>query len=300
MIGHPDPPAAVPGPPPREPVQRWRLVLARAPLDPDLAGRSQQAAWEAALVASGLPVAGLDGPRGRPRFAAAAPLGASIPGEAELLDVWLTERLPRWHVRDALQATLPPAHTLVDVYDVWLGEAPLPGRVAASVYRAVLEPVEVPEPVEDRLVVDASRVRLAAIALLAEPALPRNRKKGETTVAYDLRPFVELIEVDGPDEPGRAETRATHAEVAGITVRMTLRHDPERGVGRPDELLAALSERAGVAFDVRSLVRERLVLATPPAPDEPAQRTRGPRTRPGDGVPRPARPAPASSQPRGR
>jgi len=238
-------------------------------------GRSQQTAWEEALVASGLPVAGLDGPRGRPRFAAAAPLGASIPGEAELLDVWLTERLPRWRVRVALQATLPPGHSLVDVYDVWLGEAPLPGRVAASVYRAVLGLVReaIPEPAVGRAD-DASRIRLAAAALLAEPTLPRKRPKGETTVAYDLRPFIEAIEVEAVDD-GEA-----------LMVRATLRHDPERGVGRPDELLAALSEQAGVTFDVRVLVRERLVLAAPPVPAETVPRPRGPRpsqprTRPG-------------------
>jgi hypothetical protein len=254
--------AAAPGPPPREPVQRWRLVLARGALEPDLAGRSVQVSWEAALAASGLPVAGLDGPRGRPRFAPAAPLGATIPGEAELLDVWLTERLPRWRVRDALEATLPSDYSLVDLYDVWLGEAALPGRVSASVYRAVVQTA-----------VDAAAVRLAAAALLAEPALPRERRKGETTVAYDLRPFIEAIEVD--------EAVLSLSGDRTITFRMTLRHDPERGLGRPDELLAALSERAGAGFHTRSLVRERLVLSTPPPPAEPAARVRGPRPRPG-------------------
>jgi hypothetical protein len=245
-------------------------------------------------VASGLPLAGLDGPRGRPRFAPAAPLAATIPGEGELLDVWLTERLPRWRVRDALQATLPPGHTLVDVYDVWLGEDPLPGRVAASVYRAVLEPAE---GRAQGPVADAAALRVAAAALLAEPALPRERPKGETMVSYDLRPFIDAIDVD---EPGPAAAGETRAEVPGITIRMTLRHDPERGVGRPDELLAALSERAGIAFAVRSLVRERLVLATPPAPDESTPRARGPRPRPiGDG-PRPARPGSTPARARGR
>ena len=267
----------VPGPLPRDAVQRWRLVLSRGPLDPVSAGRSQQAAWEAALAASGLPVAGLDGPRGRPRFAAAAPLGATIPGEAELIDVWLTERLPRWRVRDALLATLPPDHALVDLYDVWLGEAPLPGRVTGSVYRAVVEAV-----------VDAAAVRCAALALLAEPSLPRERRKGETMVAYDLRPFVDAIEVD--------EAVVSPAGDTSITIRMTLRHDPERGVGRPEELLAALSERTGAAFHARSLTRERLVLSTPPTAPEPAPRVRGPRLRPGHDGPGSARPGSSTGQ----
>ena len=62
-------------------------------------------------------------------------------------------------------------------------------------------------------------------------------------VAYDLRPFIEAIEVDKV-----VEAVLPTAGASTITVRMTLRHDPERGVGRTDELLAALSERAGAAI----------------------------------------------------
>jgi len=264
VTGHPSPPDTAPQPPPREPIQRWRLVLARAAFEPDQAQRSHQATWEAAFVDSGLPVVGLDGPRARPRFAAAAPLAAAISGEAELLDVWLTERLPRWRVSEALAGVLPPGHALVDVYDVWLGEAPLPGRVSASVYRAVLGPA-----------VDATIVRAAAEALCAAASLPRERRKGEATVAYDLRPFVEAIEVAG--------TGTEH----GPVLRMTLRHDPEKGVGRPEELVAALEERVGFPLGVRGVIRERLVLASPPVIEEPP-RQRGPRPRPGPENPRPA------------
>jgi len=218
-------------------------------------------------------VAGLDGPRRRPRFAAAAPLAASVPGEAELLDLWLTERLPRWRVREALAVVLPSGHSLVDVYDVWLGEAPLPGRVSASVYRAGLQPA-----------VDVAAVRAAGEALLAAETLPRERRKGEASIAYDLRPFVEAIEVteiigDPSGAPG----------ISGPVLRMILRHDPEKGVGRPEELLAALEERMGFPLEVRPLVRERLVLAASPVAEEPAPRPRGsrPRPRPGTDAPPP-------------
>ena len=264
--------------PPREPVQRWRLVLARSAVEPDQAQRSQQAAWEAALVGSGLPVAGMDGPRARPRFASAAPLAAAVPGEGELVDIWLIERLPRWRVREALAGVLPPGHTLVDVQGVWLGEAPLPGRVLASVYRAFLGPG-----------VDADAVRVAAEALSGAASLPRERRKGETTVAYDLRPFVESIEVtDAADAEASRSQPAVGPGNAAVVLRMTLRHDPEKGVGRPEELLAALEERAGFPLEARGLVRERLVLADPAAPVEPP-RTRGPRPRPGAASPRPVR-----------
>jgi hypothetical protein len=249
---------------PREAVQRWRLVLAREALV-DAAQREQQSSWETALAASGLPVAGLDAPKARPRFAHGAPLGAAIPGEAELVDVYLADRLPAWRVREALLAVIPAAWHLVDLYDVWLGEAALPGRVVASVYRATLAPrgADAEAPLAD---VDA--LSAAARRLLDAPALPRERLKGETAIAYDLRPFLDDVEV------------ARLADGA-VTITMTLRHDPEKGVGRPDEVLAALGEAAGVSLAPASLVRERLVLGDA-VTQPPSQARRGPRPRPGD------------------
>ncbi len=227
----------------REPMQRWRLVLARDPIEP-AAQREQVTAWEEALAGSGLPVAGLDAVRPRPRFAIAAPLAAGIPGEAELLDVWLVERLPSWRVRESMQVCVPRSWHLVDVYDVWLGEPALPGRVAASVYRASLAPGSV----------SVSRLVAAGRDLLGASELPRERPKGETTVAYDLRPFLDDLNAEESPEDG------------SVVVRMTLRHDPEKGVGRPAEALAALGERIGSVLEPVSLVRERLVLGEPPPP----------------------------------
>jgi len=247
-----------PGVPPREAVQRWRLVLAREAIDPAAAGREQQSSWEAALAGCGLPVAGLDATRPRPRFAPAAPLAASVPGEAELLDVWLIERVPAWRAREALVAAMPAGYRLVDLYDVWLGEAALPGRVAASVYRATLAGEEA----------TADGLRAAAVSLLGEATLPRERRKGDATIAYDLRPFLDALDIG-------------EAADGGVVVTMTLRHDPEKGVGRPEEALAALGKRAGVVLRAATLVRERLVLGDPPPPPPPAPRRRASGRSPG-------------------
>jgi hypothetical protein len=166
------------------------------------------------------------------------------------MDIWLVERQPAWRVRDALGTCLPHGWRLVDTYDVWLGEAALPGRVVASVYRAVLESGSM----------DTPRLADAASLLLAAGSLPRERRKGDNVIAYDLRQFIEDVGV---------------VEANGVTVvRMTLRHDPEKGVGRPEELLAALGEALGASLRPVSLVRERLVLGDPPAPPAPAARRR--------------------------
>jgi hypothetical protein len=267
----PERPATAPA---REAVQRWRLVLAREPLSEEAGQREQLAAWDAALRNSGLPVAGLDASPARPRFAIAAPLGASLRAEAELVDVWLTERVPAWRVREAVTRSLPPGYTLREAHDVWLGEAALPGQVVASVYRADLADARVVDALGD-----------ACRALVEAATIERERMKGGGPVRYDLRPFIEALGVSATDEPADP----AGAPPAQATIRMTLRHDPERGVGRPDEVLAAVAAQAGMEpIPVRAIIRERLVLAPPPVPAPP--RPRAPR--------RPGQPAASANRPR--
>lgn len=244
---HPEPPVRAPETGTnvaRGAAQRWRLVISRTALPAERTQREQLADWEETLLTSGLPLAGLDAERPKPRVVLGAPLANGIPGEAELVDIWLVERVPRWRVREALEARLPAGCALVDAYDVWVSEPPLPGRISASVYRARVRTVE------------ADRLAAAASALLGADALPRERRKGEGTVSYDLRPFLISIEV----------TPVAHG---GAVIRMALLHDPARGVGRPDETLAALGEAAGAPLRAESLVRERLILADPPPPTPP-------------------------------
>ncbi len=227
------------------------MVLARAKLPEGLTQRGMLETWEHAFATSALPVCGLDTRAGKPRFAFAAPLSPAIPGEAELLDVWLFERAPRWRVREALSDVLPAGWHMTDLYDVWLGEPPLPGRVVASVFRATLSAAEAPRSVA---------LRQAAVGLLQATSLPRHRPKGEALVAYDLRPFLGNLEVA--------------SRLDGPIVRLTLRHDPEKGIGRPDEALAALAEaEGGQPLVVREIVREQIVLAPPPTLAETSSRT---------------------------
>jgi radical SAM-linked protein len=232
----PEPPA-----PPSEARQRWRLAYRRRADAPHLAQREQLAAWEASLAASGLPLAGLDLPAPRPRVVLGAPLAVGMPAEHEIADIFLVERRAVAEVRALLAASLPPGHELVDLHDVWLGEPPLPGRVAAADYRVELEASGEPSAQRDRLASACER-------LLASSALPRTRDKGGRAIGYDLRPLVAGAAV----LPGAGPL---------VSLRVRTRFDPERGVGRPDEVLAALSELAGMPLEARSIVRERVLLA---------------------------------------
>jgi radical SAM-linked protein len=226
---------------PAEPRQRWRVRFRRRPDAPALPQREQMAAWEASMVAGGLPLAGLDNAEPRPRIVIAAPLTVGMAAEGELVDLFVVERLPVAEVRMRLAESLPAGHELIEVHDVWLGEPPLSGRVVAADYRVELAAMP---GLPDRTALAA-----AAGRLIGATTLPRTRDKGGRSVGYDLRPLVAAIDVV-PAPPGERPA-----------LRIRTRFDPERGVGRPEEVLAALSELAGAPLEAASIVRERVVLA---------------------------------------
>ena len=206
-----------------------------------MVGRDYFAAWEDALGRCALPVA--ETAAGRPRFSLAAPLPASSRGEAELAELWLTARLPAWLLREALTPLLPAGHRISDLEDVWMGGPALAGRVAAADYRVTLA---------DKL--DEREVAAAARRLLDTPSLPRSRAKGGAVKSYDLRPLLISIRIGA--DAGRIEGPAEQ-----LVVRLRTRIHPEMGSGRPEEVLAALSDELGAALQAAETVRERLVLA---------------------------------------
>jgi hypothetical protein len=158
--------------------------------------------------------------------------------EGELAEIVLTEALPVWRVREALTRCLPTGWSLVDLHDVWLGAPALAGRVTGAVYRATLDGE-----------VDARLVASAAVRVLEKRQLTRTRLKGGVPVAYDLRPLLAGIEVVESGPP--------------VVVLIDVRIHPERGSGRPEEVVAALSDDLDRELRCARLVRERLILADP-------------------------------------
>jgi hypothetical protein len=232
-----------------EPRQRWRLTFSRDPVPADQVGRTVLDAWQETLAGSGLPLASVDGSAdGRARIAFAAPLPAAARGEAELADVWLLERRPLWAFREALADRLPAAHRWIAAEDVWLGEPALAGRVVAADWR-----IELGGPELDR-----TRLSIAAEQMIAARSLPRARVKGPSERHYDLRPLLDELVVD--PEGGTVDSSAA-ASTDRVIVRVRTRFDPELGAGRPEEVIAAIAESAGVALEIAALVRVRLVIA---------------------------------------
>jgi hypothetical protein len=208
--------------------------VARSAEAPVLAGRDLSDAWEGALEVTGLPLFRSVG-RARARVAFGAPIPATLAAEHELADIVLTESLAAWRVREALVAHLPDGWRLLDLYDVWLGAPSLAGQVAAADYRIALGAA------------DTGAVAAAAERLLGAATLPRERPKGSSVVGYDLRPLLVDVCVADPGPP--------------LLLRTRTRFHPVLGTGRPEEVVAALAEAAGVPLIAGSIVRERLILA---------------------------------------
>jgi len=222
--------------------QRWRITFACGLRDAsDGRPRDLADAWSEALAGtaldggSGLPFVTVNG---RPRIVLAMPLPDSMAAERDLLDVFLTDRIPVGSVRRAIESSVPSGCTVTDLHDVWVGEPALPGQVIGADYRIDLgvEPASA-----------AGSLATAAAGLMAAATLPRTRAKGGSSKAYDLRPLVARLAVIDVGPP------------TALRVRTVV--DPSRGGGRPDEVVAALAEHAGVRLSIAQATRERILLA---------------------------------------
>jgi radical SAM-linked protein len=207
--------------------------------------------WLAALAASGLPLPHAEGSRPRSPLSFAAPLPIGVPAERELADLLLAERMPIGDVRELLVPTLPESVELTGLHDVWLGAAPLPASLAAADYRV-------------RLASDVSAIdlTLAAAELLAAETLPRQRARGGSQVSYDLRPLVDAVKVQPPlpDAPDPRAAEANDPAPAEAVLLIRTLFDSARGMGRPEEVVAALADVLGRGIEMGGVVRERLLL----------------------------------------
>jgi radical SAM-linked protein len=233
----PDTPVAlVPALPPVDPRQRWRLTYERAADDSGRTHRDIATEWQGRLAAAGLPLSTSAG-RGRQALSFGAPLPVGMAAERELADLVLVERLPAWDVRARVADSMPDGLRLLAIHDVWLGDAPIAAAVAGADYRVALAGL----PADD-----VPALAGAAADLLAAASIPWQRTRGGGGVAINVRPLIEGIEVIGGDP---------------VLLRLRCRIHPERGAGRPDEVVAVLADRAGRPLTVASTVREAVLLA---------------------------------------
>ncbi len=219
--------------------------------------RDVAAAWEAGLRDSGLPLVSTEGRNPQPRVVFAAPVPVGMLAEREPIDLWLVERHRIDIVRPALEAAVPPGQRVVDLHDVWIGAPSLPASVIAGDYRVTVGP-GVAGGTGDRAPIESSRIEAAVAALLAEPRIERRREKGSGWVIVDIRPHILDLAMDWEPDAGAAPD-PTAAPAIALSMRLLL--GGERGVGRPDEVVAAIADLLGVELPVDSIVRRRVVLS---------------------------------------
>jgi len=213
-------------------VQRLRITFAKGEEIKYVGHLDVHTAWERIFRRAGLPLAYTQGFNRHPRFQIAAALPVGVTGEAELLDVWLDERLEPDDVLRRLEPELPPGFRVSTVGEVALRGPALQSTMRAATYRAV---VETPEPVEG--------LRTRVQSLLGAPTLPRQRQQKGKLRSYDLRPLIHDVAVE----------RGGNGECVLV---MHLAASPE-GAGRPDEVLDVL----GLSHAPHRVERTALVFA---------------------------------------
>ena len=184
--------------------------------------------WERVLRRAELPLEYTRGfnPRPRLQFAAALPVG--LTSEAELVDVWLTERVsldPASALIERLNATSPGGLRTLQVAEVPIKAPALPPQVISAEYAIT--------PNDPDLSADDLWAR--AQTLLAQTRIERVLR-GKP---YDLRPLIQDLRPDGD----------------GVLVARL--STGERANARADELIAAL----GLALGQVCAHRRRLFLS---------------------------------------
>jgi radical SAM-linked protein len=208
--------------------QRLRIVFSKGGNLRYISHLDLARTWERALRRAGIPVAYSKGFHPHPKMVFAAALSVGCTGEAEVMDVLLSQPMPPRRVLRGLAHCLPDGLKIAEVIPVY-GRAPaLPTLLCGADYESL---------VETRQSID--KVAARCKALLARDSIPREFRGKH----YDLHPLIDDLQV--------LKVNARH-----MLIRMQLAAG-ERGTGRPQEVLDAL----GLADLPHSCHRRRLRFA---------------------------------------
>ena len=163
-------------------VQRLRIVFAKEAELRYVSHLDLMRAWERALRRARLPVAHTQGFNPRPRLLFAAALAVGWTGSAELLDLFLEQRVDLRLAARALLVQLPPGLEVSSITEVDLTLPSLPAQVSAAEYRIELAPGP-----------SAAELGERVARLLAATSLPRRRERPDGVRSYDLRPLVQEL-----------------------------------------------------------------------------------------------------------
>lgn len=194
--------------------QRIRVTFARGEPLRYISHLDLMRFWERALRRAGLSVAYSEGYSPHPQIALGAPLPVGTMGDAELMDVFLTEPVPPEELIRRLAPQLPAGVSVRDAREAPIDLPSLQSQLRAAEYHVTL-----PEGTEP------AAARKAVAAFLAQQRVPWEHRREKDVRQYDLRPLVERLRVEEGTQPP--------------ALVMRLRAEPG-ATGRPDHLAAAL------------------------------------------------------------
>jgi len=262
-------------------VQRLRVTFTRGSELQYITHLDLMRFWERVLRRADVPIAYSEGFSPHAQISLAAPLAVGTTSEAELMDVFLAERMTPRAFLQTVSAQLPAGVEVRSVQEVALS---LPALQAAVLFAEYVVDVGAPaarDDGEDRgwrmddggdahptsniepprsAAGEGSdlieRARGAVAAFLAAEAVPWEHRREDEVRSYDIRALVADMRVEGATADG------------GLRLWMRLKND-NSGSGRPEQVVAAL----GLPAPVR-IHRTALVLAET-SPARQAWRARG-------------------------
>ncbi len=182
--------------------------------------------WERIIRRARLPLAYSQGFHPHPRIQLAAALPLGFASRAEIVDIFLTQRIEIRNLKEQIQVVCPSGLEILHVEEVEENAPPLQTQLRAVEYLVILPPL-------DTNAQQALRQRVAE--LLATPSLPRRRREKD----YDLRPLIHELR---------------WLEDGSLFMRLNA---TEGATGRPEEVLDAL----GIPWEETFIERIRLIFA---------------------------------------
>ncbi len=201
-------------------VQRLRVMFTRGEELKYITHLDLMRFWERALRRAGVPVAYSEGFTPHAQISLAAPLPVGTTSEAELMDVFLSERMSPKTFLAEVSKQLTPGIALASAREVARGLPALQAEVRFAEYDADVPGVE------------REAAQRAAEAFLAKESMPWEHKREDDVRSYDIRTLVQDISV-------------TITEGGGVRLHMRVRSD-SGGSGRPEQIVAALGLPAPV------------------------------------------------------
>lgn len=188
--------------------------------------------WIRALNRAGISLAYSQGFSPHPKIVFAAPLAVGVTSECEMLDLQLEIMVPPEELLTRLAAALPPGIVLLFAREIPVQAPSLPSRVRLASYR-----------VKVASEMDEGTVKTSIERITQSSTLPRTRIRDGSPRSYDLRPLVDILNLD---QITPSETIFT----------MTLKQD-NTAAGRPEEVIAEL----GFSVSPLSIHRRELIFS---------------------------------------